>query len=81
MIFKLITDTLSPNIILFINNYFTESKLTIVLKVRRIAMCETIKQTRLDLSELLLKMKKKYAKNISYEVLAVIVKDNLLFLN
>ena len=71
--FKMIINTLPPNFILFINNYFIEPKLTEVLKVKRITIYETIKSNRIDLSELLIKIKKIFSKNISYEVLAVII--------
>ena len=46
MIIKLIINTLFFNIILFINNYFNNLKLIIILKVKEIAMCEIMKLIR-----------------------------------
>ena len=69
----MVTDTLPPNSILFINNYFTEFKLTKALKVKRIAVYKTIKSNRIDLLELLMKMKKMFFKNIPYGVLAAVI--------
>ena len=69
----MITNTLFSNFILFINNYFIESKLTKALKVKEIAIYKIIKLNRTDLSELLMKIKKKFIKNIFYGVLAVII--------
>lgn len=43
--FKLVTDTLPSGIILFMDNYFTEPKLTGALKAEGIAVCGTMKQT------------------------------------
>ena len=43
IIFKLITDILFSNIILFINNYFSKSKVAKALKVKRIIIYKTIK--------------------------------------
>ena len=57
MIIKLIINTLPLNIILFINNYFNNLKLAVILKVKEIAMCEIMKLNRKDLSNLLVKMK------------------------
>ena len=64
---------LSSDIILFINNYFTESKLTKTLKVKEITIYETIKLNRLDLSKLLVKIKKNFIKNISYKVFTAVI--------
>ena len=57
MVFKLATNTLLNNIILFINNYFTCLELIIALKDRRIVIYETMKLGRKDLSKLLVEMK------------------------
>ena len=57
IIIKLIIITLSFNIIFFINNYFNNLKLIIILKVKKIAMCEIIKLNRKNLLNLLVKMK------------------------
>ena len=43
IIIKLITNTLSSNIILFINNYFNFVKLTMILKIKKITICDIIK--------------------------------------
>ena len=72
IIVKLVTDILFSSIILFIDNYFTESKLAIALKVREITICETIKYNRSDLSKLLIDMKKEFVKDILYEVLTAV---------
>ena len=77
--FKMITNTLPPNFILFINNYFIEPKLAEALKVKRITIYETIKSNRTDLPELLVKIKKMFFKNIPYGVLAIVIQDNILF--
>ena len=71
--FKLITNTLSNNIILFINNYFIYIKLIIALKDRRTTIYKTINLDRKDLLKLLIKIKSKYIKNIFYEVLTIII--------
>ena len=68
----MIIETLSSDIILFINNYFTELRLAIALKVRRIAVYRTIKHSRTDLPELLIEMKTIFAKDISYETLTTV---------
>ena len=73
MVFKLATDTLPPDSILFMDNYFTEPKLAVALKARQIAVCGTMKPSRSDLPELLLEMKKEFAKDNPYRVLAAIV--------
>ena len=57
MIIKLIINILPSDIILFINNYFNNLKLIMILKVKGIAMCEIMKSNRKDLSNLLVKMK------------------------
>ena len=57
MIIKLIINILFFDIILFINNYFNNLKLIIILKVKEIMMCEIIKLNRKDFSNLLVKMK------------------------
>ena len=57
MIIKWIINTLFSDIILFINNYFNNLKLVMILKVKEIAMCEIMKLSRKDFSNLLLKMK------------------------
>ena len=71
--FKIITNILPPNFILFINNYFIELKLTKALKVKRITIYRTIKLNRIDLLELLIKIKKTFFKNISYKVLTAVI--------
>ena len=73
MMFKLATNTLPPNFILFTNNYFTELKLAGRLKDKGIAIYETMKSNRPDLSELLIKMKKLFSKDIPYGVLAIVI--------
>ena len=45
MIIKLAINTLFSDIILFINNYFNNLKLTVTLKIKEIAMCEIMKPT------------------------------------
>ena len=78
IVVKLVTNILLSNIILFINNYFIELKLAIALKDREIAIYNIIKYNRLDLLKLLIDMKKEFAKNILYKVLAVIIQNNIL---
>ncbi len=78
MVFKLATDTLPPGTILFMDNYFTEPKLAVKLKARGIAVCETMKHNRTDLPELLVEMKKLFAKDIPYGVLAAVVQNDVL---
>ena len=73
MIIKLIINTLFFNIILFINNYFNTLKLIMILKVKEIAVCKIIKLNRKNLSNLLIKMKQQFFKNISYEVFITII--------
>ena len=57
MIIKLIINILSLNIIFFINNYFNNLKLIIILKIKEITICEIIKLSRKDFSNLLIKIK------------------------
>lgn len=45
MVFKLATDTLLKDTILFIDNYFTCPELAVALRDRRITVCGTIKPT------------------------------------
>ena len=71
--YKLATNILLSNSILFIDNYFTESKLARNLKAKRIAVCGTIKPNRPDLPELLVEMKKLFLKDIPYGVLTIVV--------
>ena len=71
--YKLATNILPPNSILFIDNYFTEPKLARNLKAKRIAVCRTIKPNRPDLLELLMEMKKLFSKDIPYGVLTIVV--------
>ena len=73
IIIKLIINTLFSNIILFINNYFNNLKLTVILKVKEIAICKIIKSNRKDLLNLLVKMKKQFFKDISYGVFAAMI--------
>ena len=77
--YKLATNILPTNSILFIDNYFTEPKLAGNLKAKWIAVCGTMKPNRPDLPELLVEMKKLFSKDIPYEVLAVVVQDDILF--
>ena len=79
IVYKLATNILPPNSILFMNNYFTEPKLAGNLKAKRIAVCGTMKLNRPDLLELLVEMKKLFLKDIPYGVLAVVVQDDILF--
>ena len=79
MMFKMATDTLTPDSILFMNNYFIEFKLAKVLKAKRIAIYKTMKPNRIDLSELLIEMKKVFFKDIPYGVLTAVIQDNILF--
>ena len=73
IVYKLATNILSPNSILFIDNYFTELKLAGNLKAKRITVYRTMKPNRLDLPELLVEMKKLFLKDIPYGVLTVVV--------
>ena len=79
MVYKLATDILPPDSILFMDNYFTEPKLAGNLKAKRIAVCGTMKPNRPDLPELLMEMKKLFSKDIPYGVLTVVVQDDILF--
>ena len=72
IVVKLVTNILPSGTILFIDNYFTESKLTIALKAREITVYETMKYNRSDLSKLLIDMKKEFAKDILYKVLTIV---------
>ncbi|KAF6240901.1 hypothetical protein HO173_000693 [Letharia columbiana] len=78
MVFKLATDILPPDSILFMDNYFTEPKLASKLKALRIAVCGTMKPNRTDLPELLVEMKQRFAKDIPYGTLAAVVQDDIL---
>ena len=71
--FKLIFITLLNNIILFINNYFIYPKLIVILRDKRITICEIIKSNRRNLPKLLIKIKQEFIKNISYDVLIIII--------
>ena len=77
--YKLATNILPPNSILFIDNYFTELKLAGNLKAKRITVYRTMKPNRPDLPELLVEMKKLFSKDIPYGVLTVVVQDDILF--
>ena len=77
--YKLATNILPSNSILFIDNYFTELKLAGNLKAKRITVCGTMKPNRLDLPELLVEMKKLFSKDIPYGVLTIVVQDDILF--
>ena len=78
MVFKLATDLLPNNTILFIDNYFTCPELAMALRGRRIAVCGTMKPGRKDLPELLVQMKTEFAKDIPYRVLAAVVQKDVL---
>ena len=67
--YKLATNILPPNSILFIDNYFTEPKLAGNLKAKRITVCGTKKLNRPDLPELLVEMKKLFQRIFSTEYL------------
>ena len=73
MVFKLATDLLPNNTILFMDNYFTCPELAMALRGRRIAVCGTMKPERKDLPELLVQMKTKFTKDIPYRVLAIVI--------
>lgn len=60
------------------NNYFTCLELVVTLRDQGITVCGTMKSNRRDLPELLVKMKQKYTKDISYEVLAAMVQNDIL---
>ncbi len=79
MVYTMAVETLPPNTILFMDNYFTEPKLAVGLKVKGIAVCGTMKHNRTDLSELLVEMKKIFIRDISYGVLAAVVQDDVLY--
>lgn len=78
--YKLTTDTLSKNLILFINNYFIELKIITKLITLGIIICGTMKSNRIDLSELLMKMKQQFVKDIPYDVLAVMIQNDILII-
>lgn len=80
IVFKLITNTLPPNSILFINNYFIELKLASKLKASRITIYKTIKPNRTNLPELLVEMKQRFTKDIPYGTLTAVVQDNILMI-
>ena len=79
IVYKLATNILPTNSILFIDNYFTELKLARNLKAKRIAVCGTMKPNRPDLLELLVEMKKLFLKDIPYGGLTIVVQDDILF--
>ena len=79
MVYQMVIETLSFDIILFMNNYFTKPRLAIALKVRRITIYKTMKHSRTDLLELLVEIKTVFAKNISYETLAAVTQDDILY--
>ena len=78
MVYKLATDTLPKDTILFMDNYFTCPELAVALRGRGIAVCGTMKPSRRDLPKLLVEMKKEFAKDIPYGVLAAVVQDDVL---
>ena len=78
MVLKLATKLLSRNTILFMDNYFTELKLAVMLRSQGIAVCGTMKPSRPDLPKLLMEMKKEFARDIPYGVLATFVQNNVL---
>lgn len=80
MVYKLATDILPPNSILFMDNYFSESKIAKKLMAVKIAICETMKPNRTNIPELLVKMKQAYAKNISYGILAAMIQNDVLMI-
>ena len=80
IMFKLTTNTLSSNSILFMNNYFSDLKLAGKLKTSRIVICEIMKLNRVDFSKLLVEMKQVFVKDIPYRVLAAVVQDNVLII-
>ena len=79
MIYQIIIETLSFDIILFINNYFTKSRLAIALKIRRIIIYKTIKYSRINLLELLIEIKTVFIKDISYETLTAVTQNDILY--
>ena len=78
MVLKLAVDTLPKDTILFMDNYFTCPELAVALRDRGIAVCGTMKPGRKDLPDLLVEMKKEYAKDIPYGVLAAVVQNDVL---
>lgn len=78
MVVKLATDTLPPDTILFMDNYFSSVELAVALKAKRIAVCGTMKPGRRDLPKLLVDMKQEFSKDIPYGVLAAMVQDDVL---
>ena len=78
VVFKVATDTLPNDTILFMDNYFTYPELAVALRGRRIAVCGTMKPSRKDLPELLVEMKQEFARDIPYAVLAAVVQDDVL---
>ena len=80
MVYRMVTETLPPDTILFMNNYFSDIKLAVALKDRRIAVCGTLKQNRGDLPKLLVDIKKDFSKDIPYGVLAAMVQNDILLI-
>ena len=80
MVFKLITNTLPSDFILFMDNYFSEPKMAGKLRVIKIAIYETMKLSRSDLSKLLVEMKQEFVKDIPYDVLAAVVQNDILMI-
>ena len=78
MVYQMAIETLPSDTILFMNNYFTEPRLAVALKARRIAIYKTVKHSRTDLPELLIEIKTIFAKNIPYETLAAVTQDDIL---
>ncbi len=78
MVFKLATDTLPSETILFMDNYFSCIELAKALRGRGIAVCGTMKTNRRDLPKLLLEMKQTFARDIPYGVLDAMVYDDVL---
>ena len=78
IVFKLATNILPKNTILFIDNYFTYIELAIALRDRGITIYRTIKLGRKDLPKLLIKIKKEFIKDILYRVLTIVVQNNVL---
>ena len=69
MVFKLATDTLPNETILFMDNYFTCLELAVALRDRGIAVCGTMKPSRRDLPKLLVEIKQDFARDIPTECL------------
>lgn len=80
MIFKLVTETLPPDSILFMNNYFTEPKVVRKLMIVKITVCGTMKSNRTNLPKLLVEMKQQFAKNIPYGVLTAVIQNDVLII-